>query len=912
MPGPLLERADALEHIDALLRRLRDGVPGVLLVTGAAGIGKTALLAHAAARAAGEGVSVLHARASELEHDLAFGVVAQLLPGQTAAPGAQDDLHASLDRRFWQLAERTADGPVLVTVDDAQWADEASLRWLTYTARRLAGLPVLLAATIRTGEDAEHPALDGLVALEEAHTVAPRPLSAWAAATLLEEALGTSPAPAFAEACWEQTGGNPFLLSVLASDLVEAGVTPDAGNVARVRAAAPERVAAWVARRVARLGDDARAVAQAAAATGGGEDLPLVCAIAGIDEARGATAAAALVAAGLLEDAAPMRLRHPLVRAALEASQTAPERVVLHARAAELLAARGAPSGRVATHLVAAGGGRGDAAAVEHLRAAARDAADQGVPEQAVRLLERALAEPPPPHRRPEVLRELGAAALAASDDRAGLLLRDARRATDDPAVRAQLALQVAVADYAAGRHADGVATAREAVQELRDRPELREQWLTLEAFLALLSRYDLATADTAGARIRELAATLEDDDGLGARLVRLRARADAPGTSADEVAALSRERLALLGLEPWSAPVEAIGEGMMLLHAGRVDDVRRLTADLLAEARRRGSPSRHAVALAIRGAAALDTGDLDAAEADFGQAMELWTAGGSLHLARSLVGLWLQTASATGRFAAADALAAEHGLVGAVPEHMIFNPLLHGRGVLRLAQGRTAEGIADLEELGRRHARWSMTRPIPPWRSVLALALDDQGRARALVDEELELARRWGTARTIAQAQRADGLLTGGEAGLRALASAAKLLEDGPWRLDRARARGDLGAALRRAGERRAAREHLVVALDEAHACGAHVLADRLEDELRASGAKPRRRSISGLDALTPSELRVARLAAGGASNREIAQTLFVTMATVETHLSRCYRKLDVTGRGGLADALGDDADGA
>ena len=151
----------------------------------------------------------------------------------------------------------------------------------------------------------------------------------------------------------------------------------------------------------------------------------------------------------------------------------------------------------------------------------------------------------------------------------------------------------------------------------------------------------------------------------------------------------------------------------------------------------------------------------------------------------------------------------------------------------------------------------------------------------------------------------RALGLAGTGEDALEALARSVALLEGTPWRFDRARARLDLGSALRRAGRRRDGREALAPAMDEAHACGADALAEQAAEELRASGARPRRRAISGLDALTPSERRVAALASEGRTNREIAQELFVTMATVETHLSRVYRKLDLAGRAGLAGAL-------
>ena len=136
-------------------------------------------------------------------------------------------------------------------------------------------------------------------------------------------------------------------------------------------------------------------------------------------------------------------------------------------------------------------------------------------------------------------------------------------------------------------------------------------------------------------------------------------------------------------------------------------------------------------------------------------------------------------------------------------------------------------------------------------------------------------------------------------------LEEALGVLDGTPWRLDRARAGVDLGAALRRAGRRRQAREHLVAAMDQAARCGAAALAERAAEELRATGARPRRHAVTGRDALTAGERRVAVLAAEGRSNREIAQELFITVATVETHLRRTYRKLGVEGRNSLPAAL-------
>jgi DNA-binding CsgD family transcriptional regulator len=152
----------------------------------------------------------------------------------------------------------------------------------------------------------------------------------------------------------------------------------------------------------------------------------------------------------------------------------------------------------------------------------------------------------------------------------------------------------------------------------------------------------------------------------------------------------------------------------------------------------------------------------------------------------------------------------------------------------------------------------------------------------------------------------RALGLVEGGPAGEQLLREAVEILRDSPARLEHARALVDLGAALRRGNRRSDARRFLRDGVDIAHRCGASALAARGNQELAATGAHSRSIMLSGLDALTPSERRVAQLAADGLSNKEIAQTLFVTVKTVEQHLGRVYRKLDIGSRKQLATALG------
>ncbi len=233
----------------------------------------------------------------------------------------------------------------------------------------------------------------------------------------------------------------------------------------------------------------------------------------------------------------------------------------------------------------------------------------------------------------------------------------------------------------------------------------------------------------------------------------------------------------------------------------------------------------------------------------------------------------------------------------------------MFARGLLRAAQNRPGEALDDLLNAGRRFTRLGMGDfSGVPWRAEAALvyaALGNAADAHRLANEQLALARAFHRPRTLGVSLRAAGLVQGGESGLALLSEAVQTLEGSQSPLELARALFDYGAALRRAGRRIAARDQLARALDLAHHCGAWRIANHARAELIAAGAKPRRDAITGRDALTASELRVARLAAEGLSNREIAQALFITTNTAKGHLSRVYRKLDVTGRGQLTGAL-------
>jgi DNA-binding CsgD family transcriptional regulator len=262
---------------------------------------------------------------------------------------------------------------------------------------------------------------------------------------------------------------------------------------------------------------------------------------------------------------------------------------------------------------------------------------------------------------------------------------------------------------------------------------------------------------------------------------------------------------------------------------------------------------------------------------------------------------------------AAQDALA-QSGFETAIPEIWQFLTLWVSRGRLRLAQGDAQSALDDMltaQEIG---GRYGIANPaLAPCGSIAALALARLGRgaeARDVVAAELAVARRFGAPGTLGIVLCAAGLIEGADAGIQNLREAVANLARSPAQLQHARALAELGAALRRAGARREAQEHLRQALDLADRCGGKAVADQARAELVITGARPRRRRIAGVESLTPSERRVAELAAQGMTNRQIAQSLFVSHPTVVTHLSHCYQKLDIRSRDQLSGALATGAD--
>jgi DNA-binding CsgD family transcriptional regulator len=377
-------------------------------------------------------------------------------------------------------------------------------------------------------------------------------------------------------------------------------------------------------------------------------------------------------------------------------------------------------------------------------------------------------------------------------------------------------------------------------------------------------------------------------------------------GGTAEEAAALARRAggIRMLGEEGPDAPMVWTA-GFALLYAHQLADARALADAWVIESGRRGSLRAYSLACSLRTRASHWSGDLADAEADaraFIEGMPEALGLGPSFLADILLD--------QGRLEEAEAALALADRAEAEVEWSFFYPtLLLSRGTLLVHAGSVARGCDSLLAAGAAAAEWGVSTPGAfQWRPVAAEALDslgEQQHARRLIEEELESCRRFGSPRALGIALRAAGRIAIDGDGIASLREAADVLGRSEARLERAAALVDLGSALRRSRQATEAREPLREGLAAARSCGALALAERAHEELTATGARPRKIVRAGVDALTSSERRVARMAAEGMSNKEVAQALFITVRTVEAHLHHAYQKLEISSRAELAAAL-------
>ncbi len=937
----LLEREKELARIGQALGQTRAGRGGALLIWGLAGIGKSSLLAAARASAEAAGARVLRARGGELERDFGFGVVRQLfepvlaaasaaeraewldgaagraarllgLPGAGAAAArSSDPSFAVLHGLYWLCAQLADGGPVCLLVDDAQWADTASLRYLAFLLPRLEELPVNVLLAVRAGE--EGPAarlLAGLVADPAAELVEPLPLSQDAVGQLLAAGVGEQLEAGLVAPCHRATGGVPFLVEQLARQLRENGV-------ASLTAAQPAEtlggpvVARWVLARLTRLGGPAVRLARAVAILEAGE-LRQAAELAGLDRDQAAAAWGVLAGAGVLARGRTLAFAHPIVRRAVYDAMSSAERATGHRHAAQLLAAAGAADELVAQHLLA-GEPAGDPWVAERLAQAAGAAARTGAPESAVAYLRRALAEPPKPGQRSGVLLQLGFAEFNVGYPGAlSHLEQGVDTAAGGPArAVGALILAFALAALHDNRFAGSVRVLDEAITSLGGDDEALAR--SIETVAVALTGLDADLAPQSQARIQAARRRADTDPAPSREMLALAGLIAVMTNEPAEVAADLARRSLHAEPEPLPGPVTLPWQPLLqavtaLVWSEHHVEVQPVLDAAISDARNSGDAVLMAGSLAHRAWLALHRGDLRDAEADTRTILESpgLSAPGMFRLRNTA--LAIQTLTEQGRLEAAERLLmpVDHAIEGSAGMDM---RLRLSRGQLRLAQLRPDEALADFLGAGELARRMGLDSPCwLPWRSCAALAslaLGDRDRAQELAAAEVELARTFAAPRTLGVALHAAGLTHGDRTGEELLREAITTLGRAGATLDRARAMCDLGARLRRGGRRADSRDLLREALDVAHRAGGAPLAGRAETELRATGARPRRAVLTGADALTASERRIAELAADGLTNRRIAQALFITVHTVEGHLTSIFRKLRIDSRDQLHAAL-------
>ena len=922
--------------IDAA-RSAADGHGRLVIVTARGGIGKTRLLGVAAEIASDAGLTVLRATASELERELPFGVAITLLGAGLAGSrnrdavtsgaarlgaqlalgaeslnalgGGEPALMTLIHSLYWVTVNLSEDRPLALLVDDAHWADPATVRLLAYIARRVADLPLLLVVAIRPHQSESTGA--SLETLEGATRLDLEPLSEEATIGLLEELLGAPPERAFATACAHVTRGNPLLLRELVRAVRDEGATGSASDVQLVSTIGPSPVIATVRRALARLPDGATMLVHALSVMHEPANVAAAIELSGLEPAVARRALGELERAEIVATGDGVRIHHPLVRRAIAASIPAGELVALHLQAAELHARRQEHE-RAAAHLLRVPPSA-QRWAVDALLAAAGQALERAAAPRAVELLERALAEPPVADQRPELLATLARARAVAGDSGA----KEAFRAAIDERhgeEAAALLLELAVNEQSTGHFAEAIAAATEGLARAQPGTALSVDLTVVRNSARVWSTgIDHVTAERPG--------TGDDDppaiDARTERAIRSaaswRAMFEAGDCSHAAALALSAWDDGALLLDAPPEDARIVRPAAVLQSADRLTDALAICDACLHDAARRGSPLARATWVHLRGQTLLYMGALLEGEADLSLAFAARRDGWGAYLpytAQMLVDVYLERGElATARDVIAQARAsgvhADTSPMWASVECALARVLL--------AEGRSEEALRHAETARDVARRVGSRNPAAlPWAPYLVAALRRLGRvdeAIAIADDELSHARTWGAPRTLARTLRARAALADAADERRALLrEALEAVTLSEARLEHAHCAFALGR-LDRQQNKPGARQLLRLALELAERCSATVLMRQVAGELREAGARPRRSRATGPDSLTPAERRVAERAALGQTSRAIAEELFVTPKAVAFHLGNVYKKLGISGRGELRAALAREA---
>lgn len=919
--GTLHDRERELAMLEAALMNAKASESQLVLIEGQAGIGKSRLLLEARRLAEQAGFTNVIARGYEFERDYPFGVLRQLITSAQRADGdhdvsseadAADALLESLggegsaeanifsiyEGLYWATVRAAESTPVLIAIDDLQWCDRVSLEYLAYLARRIESLPIAIIATLRPADSSAAAAsVRELMSDPSRLSVTPRPLGDSSVASMALERLGVAADADFVAELVNITGGNPLLIDELLKELASEGIAPTKASVETLREVGPRAASRSVLLRLARLDNCCSEVARAMTVLGEGTPIPSIAKFTNNSDGAIAESISRNIQAEIFRPDQPIGFVHPLVREAIYRDIPSGERELMHMRAARELDEAGAPSERVAAQLLNVPP-RSDAWVVEKLRHAGSVAMSKSAVTSTIAYLSRALEEPPSHTERGELLRDLGFAEAMANKAEGADHLLEAYDLIDDPLQRGFIALIAMRLLSLANRNADAVNFCERALDQLG--PDHETMRRRLENAL-----FSISTIDSTARSFDLLKPVLDDPrsqgDSLDARMFdgaicygkMLR------GDPADECVAIAMRALeggALYEYDNAGFPMIGVYVTLAVADDDLAVEVCKRSLDRAGSG---GALYVPAVARAFMGYTLMLRGDLQGA-------FEL------LELAKADVetfDLRLGYTQAAAMLALANV---ERGDLEQAERDLEFGEKYLHVGVqhttymgsklaLRVEQGRNAEAL-EVADVIQRTAHPEMIRNPAwlPWRSLKAEALDGLGRteeAIALAEDELVAARRWGRPRALGRSLRVLGQLKRKD-GMAELEESVEVLRGSNVTLEYGWSLAALGQALRHERKAVESREPLTQALEIANRAGAIGLEKHVREELAASGAAPRTTDFEGMDALTPSERRVAGLAVEGMTNREIAQSLFVTPKTVEVHLSNVYKKLNVKSR--------------
>jgi DNA-binding CsgD family transcriptional regulator len=807
--------------------------------------------------------------------------------------------HGTLLALFHFLGRMAMDHPLTVIVDDAHHADPASLRLLSYLGRRLRSLPVLLAISRRTDTGARIPQLDEIAAQPLCYSLRPRLLSDEGVTQLLRHITGSGDDKEIPPAYVAVASGNPLLGTTLftalgCGDWPSATAHP-AGMDSRHVAVLREQV-----RRVLR-GQSATTYAamQAMAVLGEGAPLQAYARLAGLDTPVFVQAVLTLGSAGLVSATPGGRnwsFTHRLVRDAVLADIPPEQRAQRHRHSARLLLDNGASAKRVAEHLRMARAPVTDGWLVAVLREAAREALLYNDPRRAIDLLKLCVSEECDPAADAEILFELGMAQAGVDVDASIRHLRLAADHLKDPHLQLTALTTVADGMFRVSRAMKALCPQvahRGGADDDSDEPAM------LREALRLLNSTSDAQSLRAAADECHLLDLPGDTPGERALLATRAAISVARARRIPEARAAAR-RVITRGMPAYDSFTFVLCAATALMYADRPDEAERVFAQV-GEADQ-GPHGPFPPLVGIYAEASRRRGALQEALAATDLVLDHVPQEEAQHSTVLPAAVRVHTLLDQGDVAGAAATAARGFLLLPGARSWQWGEYLCAQGRLRLDQGDPQAALGNLRECGRNIGEWG-SNPASSfwwfWAGKAHLALGDTVGARDRAEEAVAVARAADLPCALGMGLELLAATHGDRAAELSLLEEAKAaLETSAAPLELTRVRVAYGSALYAAGHTKDARSVLRPALETAYELGAQGLYRQAHQALLATGARPRRPMLSGLGSLTPSESQVARQAAAGLSNLEIAALLFVTQRTVELHLTAVYRKLGLSGR--------------